>query len=143
MTLGHLGEAISAYLDGELSGPERHRADSHLAGCDLCRDELDGMAGIRARLRALPMIELPAELGGSSRAARPLYRRPRVLVGAVAAAMATVLALASLAAPDDVVTLAGDEFVSSFRARASLDQSYTSRLIAIEGLTTASPESGG
>jgi anti-sigma factor RsiW len=143
VNLSHLGEIVSAYLDGELSGVERREADSHLAGCDLCREELAGMAAIRARLRALPMLELPVELAGAARTVRPLYRRPRVLVGAAAAAMATVLALATLTAPDDVVTLAGDEFVSSFRARASLDQSYTSRLIAIEGLTTSTPGGEG
>jgi hypothetical protein len=31
---------IAAYLDRRLSGPERERAESHLAGCAECRDEV-------------------------------------------------------------------------------------------------------
>ena len=66
----HLGDVVSAYLDGQLSASDRYRAESHLAGCDRCRDQLTDMMFVRARLRALPILELPAE--------------PAVLTGAVA-----------------------------------------------------------
>ncbi|MGH8928886.1 MAG: anti-sigma factor family protein [Acidimicrobiia bacterium] len=130
---GHLGELVSAYLDGELSVRERSQAEAHLAGCDFCRDELNDMMVVRARLRALPMHEAPAELTGRVPTADPLYRRPRFLVGAAAAAVALFLALASATAGREVVvTLSGDEFFTSFRARASLDPNFTSRLIPPE-----------
>jgi anti-sigma factor RsiW len=130
----HLGEVVSAYLDGELPPLERRRAESHLAGCDLCRDELTDMMFVRARLRAMPMLELPPEPASKAPAAAPIYRRARVLVSAAAAAVAMVLALAAAASPGDVVALSGDEFSITYRARGSLDQNQTGRLVPLEGL---------
>jgi anti-sigma factor RsiW len=138
----HLGEAVSAYLDGELSALERRRAESHLAGCDVCRDELTDMMFVRARLRAMPMLELPPQLSHPAPHAGPLFRRPRVLVGAAAAAMAMILALASLAAPGDVVRLSGDEFSITFGARGSLDSNQTGRLVPLESLMFGDIDSG-
>jgi len=42
----HLGDRLSALIDGELDGAERDRAHAHLAGCQQCRTEA-------AELRAL------------------------------------------------------------------------------------------
>jgi len=139
----HLGEVVSAYLDGELPALERRQAESHIAGCDLCRDELSDMMFVRARLRALPMLELPPELTGKAPAAGPVYRRPRVLVGAAAAAVATVLFFAALSAPGEVVALSGDEFSISYRARASLDQNQTGRLVPLESLIFGNDNESG
>ena len=131
----HLGEVVSAYLDGELTALERFRAESHLSGCDVCRDALTDMMMVRARLRALPMLELPLDLTRKAIAREPVYRRPPVLVGAAAAAMvAMVMAFAALAAPDRVVSLSGQEFSMTYRARASLDQNQTGRLVPLESL---------
>lgn len=138
----HLGEVVSAYLDGELPPLERRRAESHLAGCNLCRDELTDMMFVRARLRALPMLELPPELTSKTAAAVPIYRRARVLVGAAAAAMTMVLALAAMASPGDVVALSGNEFSMTYRARASLDQNQTGRLVPLENLFFGEIDSG-
>lgn len=138
----HLGEVVSAYLDGELPPLERRRAESHLAGCDLCRDELTDMMFVRARLRALPMLELPSELTSTAPAAAPIYRRARLLVGAAAAAVTMVLALAAMASPGDVVALSGNEFSMTYRARASLDQNQTGRLVPLESLFFGEVDSG-
>lgn len=138
----HLGEVVSAYLDGELPPLERRRAESHLAGCDLCRDELTDMMFVRARLRALPMLELPPELASRAPAAAPIYRRAKVLVSAAAAAVAMVLALAAAASPGDVVALSGNEFSMTYRARASLDQNQTGRLVPLENLFFGDIDSG-
>ena len=138
----HLGEVVSAYLDGELPPIERRRAESHLAGCDLCREELTDMMFVRARLRAMPMLELPADLARKAPAVAPIYRRVRVLVGAAAAAVAMVMALAAAASPGDVVALSGDEFSMSYRARGSLDQNQTGRLVPLEGLVLGDVDSG-
>ena len=133
-TPDHLGELVSAYVDGELAATERYRAESHLAGCDLCRQELTDMMLVRARLRGLPMLESPLDLTRKSKTPGPVYRRPRVLVSAAAAAAAMFLALAALAAPVDVVDLSGQEFNMTYRARASLDQNQTGRLVPLESL---------
>ncbi len=138
----HLGEVVSAYLDGELPPLERRRAESHLAGCDLCRDELTDMMFVRARLRALPMLELPPELTTKAPVVAPIYRRAKVLVGAAAAAVTMVLALAAMASPGDVVALSGNEFSMTYGARASLDQNQTGRLVPIENLFFGDIDSG-
>jgi anti-sigma factor RsiW len=130
----HLGEIVSAYLDGELPSLERRRAESHLAGCDLCRDELTDMMFVRARLRALSMLELPPELTTKAPAVAPIYRRAKVLMGAAAAAVTMFLALAAMASPGEVVALSGNEFSMTYGARASLDQNQTGRLVPLENL---------
>ena len=138
----HLGEVVSAYIDGELPIFERRQAESHLAGCDPCRDELSDMMFVRARLRGLTMLELPPESTGKAPVAGRIFRRSRVLVGAAAAALATFLALGA-AAPGDVVALSGDDFSISYRARASLDQNHTGRLVPLESLTFGDDNDSG
>lgn len=138
----HLGEVVSAYLDGELPPAERRRAESHLAGCDFCRDELTDMMFVRARLRALPMLELPPEMRRKAPATTPIYRRARLLVGAAAAAVTMVLALAAMASPGEVVALSGNELSLTYRARASLDQNQTGRLVPLESLFFGEVDSG-
>jgi len=49
----HLGELISALIDGELSGAERDRANAHLAACERCRAEAAGERQIKSALRAV------------------------------------------------------------------------------------------
>jgi len=138
----HLGEVVSAYLDGELPPAERRRAETHLAGCDFCRDDLTDMMFVRARLRAMPMLELPPELRSKAPATIPIYRRARLLVGAAAAAVTMVLALAAMASPGEVVALSGNEFSLTFGARASLDQNQTGRLVPLENLFFGEVDSG-
>lgn len=138
--IGHLGEGVSAYLDGELGTAERREALAHVAGCEVCRQELEDMMMIRARLRSLPMVELPAELGAATPRLRPIYRRPRFVVGAAAAAVAAVLAAATLLAPRDIL-VSVDDFAQTFGARGSLDTNSPVRVIQPADLNTES-ESG-
>lgn len=49
----HLGEQISALIDGELSGAELDRANAHLAACERCRAEAAEMRQLKRDLRAL------------------------------------------------------------------------------------------
>ncbi len=37
--MSHLGDRLSALVDGELDGAELDRAYAHLAGCTRCRSE--------------------------------------------------------------------------------------------------------
>src|SRR5215472_9766454 len=55
---------LRARLDGELHGRELEQVESHLATCVSCRQELEEMSGIAARIeRALdPLAPSPGEI---------------------------------------------------------------------------------
>src|SRR3954451_20395015 len=59
MSVQHLGDVISAYLDGELSEPDRAAAEAHLATCMACAAELEATQSIRSVVRALPAVDPP------------------------------------------------------------------------------------
>ena len=58
----HEEDRLSAFLDDELSDAEALRVTRHLAVCDPCLQELDGIREARAALRALPNVEPPPAL---------------------------------------------------------------------------------
>ena len=58
--MSHLGERLSALIDGELDGAERDRAHAHLASCESCRAEAAELRALKRKLRAL-MSGAPAE----------------------------------------------------------------------------------
>ena len=49
----HLGDNLSALVDGELSGTDLDRASAHLASCDKCRGEAAALRALKTELRAL------------------------------------------------------------------------------------------
>jgi anti-sigma factor RsiW len=49
----HLGDRLSALIDGELDGAERDRAYAHLAGCERCRAEAADLRALKKKLRTL------------------------------------------------------------------------------------------
>ena len=51
--MSHLGDLLSALVDGELSGTELDRASAHLAGCGSCRAELNSLRRLKHELRGL------------------------------------------------------------------------------------------
>jgi anti-sigma factor RsiW len=51
--VSHLGDAISALIDGELSGADLDKANAHLASCERCRGEAAGLRMLKLELRAL------------------------------------------------------------------------------------------
>jgi anti-sigma factor RsiW len=51
--MSHLGDRISALIDGELTGAELDRASAHLASCDRCRSEATALRALKRELRAL------------------------------------------------------------------------------------------
>jgi anti-sigma factor RsiW len=63
--MSHLGDRISALVDGELSHEERERALAHLAHCARCRAEVDSERQIKATIRAQLPPALPAGLVAS------------------------------------------------------------------------------
>ena len=64
--MSHLGDLLSALVDGELDGAERDRAHAHLAGCERCRAEAAELRALKRKLREL-MTGAPAEAAMTSR----------------------------------------------------------------------------
>jgi anti-sigma factor RsiW len=58
--MSHLGDRLSALVDGELDGAELDRVHAHLAGCEQCRTEAAELRVLKQKLRAL-MTGAPAE----------------------------------------------------------------------------------
>jgi anti-sigma factor RsiW len=58
----HLGEQISALIDGELTGAELDRANAHLAACERCRAEAAEIRQLKRALRALFEVDGGDEL---------------------------------------------------------------------------------
>lgn len=51
--MSHLGERLSALIDGELGHAERDRVLVHLAGCEECRAEADALRRVKRRVSGL------------------------------------------------------------------------------------------
>lgn len=49
----HLGQRLSALIDGELEGTERERVLLHMARCDSCREEVAALRMLKRRMSAL------------------------------------------------------------------------------------------
>ena len=64
--MSHLGDRLSALVDGELDGAELDRAHAHLAGCEPCRTEAAELRALKQKLRALTS-GVPAEAAMTSR----------------------------------------------------------------------------
>lgn len=97
---GHLGDALSALLDGELDRAQEEAARAHLLRCPDCTEELVAVRDARSWLRALPPVDPP--FGFYERMlrdgvdARPgLRRRAGLAALGAAAAAVTVLGVGS------------------------------------------------
>jgi len=64
-------ERVTGFVDGELAPAEAAALAAHLETCDACRAQAEAERGLRARLRALPLRELPSGLEARVRSARP------------------------------------------------------------------------
>ena len=51
--MSHLGDRLSALVDGELDGAERDRVHAHLASCEPCRAEAAELRALKQKLRGL------------------------------------------------------------------------------------------
>ena len=58
--MSHLGDRLSALIDGELDGAERDRAYAHLASCEPCRTEAAELRALKKKLSTL-VSGAPAE----------------------------------------------------------------------------------
>ncbi|MCB1015604.1 MAG: zf-HC2 domain-containing protein [Acidimicrobiales bacterium] len=90
----HLGDLLSALVDGELTGDEEVAARRHLEGCGDCRDELAATDATARLVRGLP--EVDPRFGFYERLTRPGFGVPdrrAVRVGLAVATAAAVVAL--------------------------------------------------
>ena len=87
--MSHLGDRLSALVDGELDGAERDRVHAHLASCEPCRAEAAELRALKQKLRGLT-TRAPAEaamtrrliaMTGPGGPMPPRHRRLRVLPG--------------------------------------------------------------
>lgn len=71
IVLGHLGDRVSALLDGQMSEQEQERAWAHVHGCHQCRDEVEREGWVKTRLAGLTFgtATAPPSLKGSLLAA--------------------------------------------------------------------------
>ena len=99
MRCEHVGEMMSARLDGRLASAAGDALEDHLAACSSCRGERDALWSVDQFLAAAPMVAAPADL--RIRVLARVERRQRArqaLVGGVTLAMGTAaLALLTLA----------------------------------------------
>jgi anti-sigma factor RsiW len=132
--MSHAGDLISAYLDGELSRAEIEQLQTHLSSCGRCAAEIQEMQLVRSAVRSLPMLELPAGLVPEADAeVVPLRRNKGFWVGAAAAAVALVIAIAALVTPSSP-SIAIDELNSRYGARASLDPAFGPAKVVVPDL---------
>jgi anti-sigma factor RsiW len=54
--VSHLGDQLSALIDGELNGTELDRANAHLAACATCRAEAGSLRRLKHELHALAEV---------------------------------------------------------------------------------------
>jgi anti-sigma factor RsiW len=64
--MSHLGDRLSALVDGELDGAESDRAHAHLASCERCRAEAAELRALKQKMRTL-MTGAPAEAAMTKR----------------------------------------------------------------------------
>ena len=91
----HLGDLLSALVDGEMVGSHRQVAEDHLTGCTACTDELAATFRAQALVAGLPMLDPPFALWAGVRASGRRRGGRFVWVGAAAAAAALTLLAAS------------------------------------------------
>jgi anti-sigma factor RsiW len=96
--MSHLGDLLSAHVDGELDGAEQDKVSVHLARCEQCREEAAQLRALKRQIgelaahvpgepdmtqRLLEIAEVAAVIGASTpaRKHRVLSRPSRALAG--------------------------------------------------------------
>jgi anti-sigma factor RsiW len=92
-SVGHMGDLLSALVDGELEPASAAAAEEHVAVCPSCQAELADTRATRDLVRGLPMLDPPFAL--VQRVRRRDRRRPLAWVAAGAAAAAVFVLAAS------------------------------------------------
>lgn len=121
----HLGELLSAHLDGELSLGEARLVAGHLEVCGTCRAEFDDLAAARAAVRTLPALELPESVAAAiSPTDRRRVRMPAPQWAAAVAAVVLALAVGSvtLLGESPPEPISASDLGAVYVARVSVDR---------------------
>lgn len=116
----HLGDLLSAYLDGELSPAGVEQVGGHLAICRPCRSELQELDAARTAVRALPRLESGLTPAATLRRGGG-RRRTRIAVAAAAVAAAIALVIN---AGGPVTVVDRDTLANRHTARTSVEQGF-------------------
>ena len=137
----HLGDTLSALLDGELSMAQQETAQAHLAACAECAEELAAVGQARSWVRGLPQVDPPFGFYERILLDRPvprpapfgvspgLRRRAGLAALGAAAAAVTVLGVGSPAARP--VNPAMPRLVEAHATSASVGADLLSKLAPV------------
>ena len=126
----HLGEQLSAYLDGELATLEMPAVSSHLDTCVECRRDLAELDKGRIAVRALPGLESP-EFLHIHREARNSPRRgarTAIVIASGVAAVALAFTLGPFASGPEPSSVS----ISDLQSRHTAVASFPSGAIGVQ-----------
>jgi predicted anti-sigma-YlaC factor YlaD len=120
----HLGELLSAHLDGELTLGEARLVAGHLEVCGACRAEFDDLAAARAAVRTLPALELPESVVAPIRTTERMRSRPPVAQWAAVAAAVLAVVVGSITLLDEPAPepVSASDLGAVYVARVSVDR---------------------
>ena len=140
----HLGDLLSALVDGELDPAQVAAAQAHVARCPSCAAELDDVTTARALVRGLPALDPPfgfyERILRDDRVLRPTSKAaragagwtPRRVAAAAFGSAAAAVMLLGLAPPRDTpVTPPVNSLVEAHATGASFGSDPLSRLAPI------------
>lgn len=118
----HLGEQLSAYLDGQLATVEMPVVAAHLDTCTECRRELGELDKSRTAIRALPGLEPPAflDVHRVTRTDRQHRARTAVIVASGVAAVALAFTIGPFAGQPEPTAVSISDLQSRHTAVASV-----------------------
>jgi len=118
----HPGEALSAYLDGQLNTTEHDFVISHLDFCTDCRLELHELDSARTAVRSLPGLEPPEFLPlHQERVGKERSIRRRAIAAGIGIAAAAAILVAVLGPSTGVDDLDINPLFDQHRARVSVE----------------------
>ncbi|MEA3510534.1 MAG: zf-HC2 domain-containing protein [Actinomycetota bacterium] len=119
---GHLGDRLSAYLDGELVTLEHRRVTKHLVECADCRAELQELDRARIAVRSLPGVE--TTMTDEIPAVSAPHRRRRIIAGGIGAAAAAALLVGFAVGGGEEPVFVLDDLATHHVARASAEPGF-------------------
>ncbi len=122
---GHLGDRLSAYLDGELVTMEHRRVTRHVVDCSDCRIALQELDRARIAVRSLPGVDttMTGETPAIA-AVPPRSHRKRFVAGGIGAAAAAALLVGLVVGGGDEPAFSLDDLSTRHVARASAEPGF-------------------
>ncbi|MGB9358103.1 MAG: zf-HC2 domain-containing protein [Acidimicrobiia bacterium] len=122
---GHLGDRLSAYLDGELVTLEHRRVTRHVVDCSDCRIELQELDRARTAIRSLPGVEttVTGEMPAIDAVPHRSHRK-RFVAGGIGAAAAAALLVGLVVGGGDEPAFSLDDLSTRHVARASAEPGF-------------------